>query len=73
MRLATFSAPYSNHEPIDIIYRTAKWIELGFALGEHPASLFFAISAQLLVRSPEFRALLDSLTCLSVNSKERPQ
>jgi len=31
---------YRNPEPIDIIYRTAKWIELGFALSEHPASVW---------------------------------
>jgi hypothetical protein len=31
---------YRNWEPIDIIYATAKWIELGFTLREHPASLW---------------------------------
>lgn len=31
---------YRNQEPIDIIYRTAKWMELGLALGQHPAALW---------------------------------
>lgn len=31
---------YRNHTPIDIIFRAAKWMELGFAINQHPAALW---------------------------------
>jgi FRG domain len=35
-----FPSLYREQEPIDIIYRTAKWIELSYSLSEHPAFLW---------------------------------
>lgn len=61
---------YRNQEPIDIIYRAAKWMELSFALDHHPTvswlegleieGLRFGFSAQSLAQHYGFpTALLD--------------